>query len=107
MPTGPRLYKQASLRIAIPDVPEEMRPKLREIVSLQSEDRGKGHAKALMHQVCAEADRGNVTLMLTAKPFGEGMTQEQLEKFYGSHGFIRIQDEPPLMARQVHRLLVR
>jgi GNAT superfamily N-acetyltransferase len=104
---GLRTHKRASLRIAEPtSVPDDMRANLREIVSLQSDDHGKGHAKALLHQVCAEADRANVVLMLHVKPFADGMTLEQLEKFYEGHGFARIQDEPLLMARAVQTLHV-
>lgn len=107
MTPGLRTHKRASLRIADPTgIPEDMRDGMREILSLQSEDRGKGHAKALMHQVCAEADRHNIVLLLQPQPFAEGMTQERLEKFYESVGFRRIQERPVLMARQVQAFKV-
>lgn len=99
MQIGPRTHKRASLRIADPTaLPEDMRSQVREIVSLTSEDRGKGHAKALMWQVCAEADRHWITLLLKVEP-GQDTEAEKLEQFYAKLGFKRIQDEPVLMAR--------
>lgn len=104
MTPGPRAHKQARLRIALPTgIPEDMRDRTREIVSLTSEDRGKGHAKALLRKVCTEADVGGIVLMLEAKPFAEGVTQEQLERFYAGLGFERIQDEPAVLMARVPR----
>jgi len=93
MDVGQREYKGASLRIALAEgLPEAMRPMTREIVGVQSMSPHNGHATALMHQTCAEADKWWMTLLLHVKPFSDGMTQEQLEKFYGRFGFVRIQD---------------
>lgn len=104
---GLRTHKRASLRVMeTTSVPEDMRASIREIVSLASDERGNGHATALMHQVCAEADMAGLVLLLEAKPFAEGMTQEQLEKFYERLGFVKIQDEPVLMARQAQALRI-
>lgn len=101
MTPGPRVHKQASLRVVIPQgVPESMRQGMREIVGVTSENPRKGHATALMHTVCAEADHTRMVLMLEAKPFAEGMTQEQLETWYARFGFQKIQETPVLMARQ-------
>ena len=93
MNIGPREYKQASLRIALAEgLPVEMRPMTREIVGVQSKSPHNGHATALMHQTCAEADKWWMTLILHVKPFSDGLTQEQLEKFYSRFGFVKIQD---------------
>src|SRR5678816_4756553 len=102
MTPGLRIHKRATLRIAVPlGLPEEMRHGVREIMSVASENARKGHATALMHEVCAEADRLGFVLMLQVKPFADGMDDEMLRAWYARFGFIKIQDEPVvLMARQ-------
>lgn len=100
MTPGIRLHKQASLRVAIAEGwPVEIQDQVREIVSIQSTNPRKGHATALLHQVCAEADKWWITLLVQVAPFNDGMTLEQLEKWYCRFGFLRIQDDPMLMAR--------
>ena len=93
MNIGLREHKSASLRVAVPEaLPEEMREHVREIVGVKSEERQQGHARALMYEVCTEADGYWITLFLHAKPFADGMTQEQIERWYAKHGFVKIQD---------------
>ena len=95
MEPGLRTHRQASLRIAIAEgLPIEMRPNVREILSVQSSNPRKGDATALMYQVCAEADKWWFTLLVQVLPFDDGMTMEQLQKWYGRFGFLKIQDEP-------------
>jgi len=103
MTPGLRNHKEASLRVAIPDgVPEELREGIREIVALQSESQGKGHATKLMHEVCTEADVYGKVLFLQPQPFDDGMDADKLEQFYKKFGFEKIQDEPVvLMARKL------
>ena len=103
MEIGLRIHKSASLRVAVPEsLPEHMQPHMRELVSVASDERGRGHASALMHRICQEADDACVTLLVQVKAFAEGMTDEQLQRFYSKFGFIVIQTEPVvLMARQV------
>lgn len=102
MTPGLRQHKQATLRIAIPTgLPEHMQPHMREILSVASGRPRSGQATALMYQVCQEADTACKTLLLTVAPFGEGMTAEQLQKWYTKFGFGVIQDEPLMMARQI------
>ncbi len=73
---------------------------VREIVSLQSTDRQKGHATLLMWTVCHEADLAQMVLMLKPEPFSDGMGAKKLKKFYEKFGFCEIQQEPcVLMAR--------
>ena len=101
MTPGLREYKQATLRVAVPlGIPEHMRHGVREIVAVQTTNPRKGHATHLMHDVCAEADRTGFVLMLQVRPFDDGMDDEQLEEWYAKFGFIEIQHEPVLMARQ-------
>lgn len=101
MTPGPRNYKQASLRVAIPEgLPDEYHDGIRELVSVLSEQRGNGDATALMHSVCAEADMARKVLLLLVRPFADGMDEERLCKFYEKHGFQVVQEEPCLMARQ-------
>lgn len=103
MEVGLRQYKQASLRVAIPTaLPEHMQPHMRELLSVKSESQRKGEATALMHKVCQEADDARMTLLIHVVPFDEGLTLEQLQKFYTKFGFEVIQTEPALMmARRV------
>lgn len=104
MTPGPRTHRSASLRIAEPlGLPEDMRADVLEVVSLLSADRGKGHAKALMFQVCTEADRAWKTLFIHVEPDISGLTFDQLTKFYSGLGFVEIQKEPLLMARSPQR----
>jgi hypothetical protein len=101
MTPGLRVHRQASLRVAVAEgLPEDMREQTREILSVQSTNPRKGHATALMHTVCAEADRHWITLLVNVHAFDDGMSDEQLMRWYGKFGFSKIQDEPcVLMAR--------
>jgi len=102
MPTGRRELASASCRIAMAEgLPEHMQAGTREVLDVIASNPRKGHATSLMHKVCKEADRAGITLILTCKQFQDGMTDEQLIKWYGRFGFISIQDEPVIMARQV------
>lgn len=102
MAPGLREFRQASLRLAVPEgLPEEMRPHVREIVSVHSGNARKGQASALLYRVCAEADRASMTLMVQVGAFGaeNALSDEQLEGWYARFGFLRIQAAPLLMAR--------
>lgn len=98
---GLRQHRSASCRIAEPEgVPEDMRSQLREVVGVQADEKRRGHASGLLHHVCAEADRDWLTLLIKVEPYADGMTLDQLERWYGSFGFVRFQTEPcVLMAR--------
>lgn len=102
MTPGVREHKAASLRLVESEaMPEDMRDRIREIVSLKSENPRKGHATTLLWSVCHEADQNKTVLILQPKPFGDGaMDDRKLEGFYNKFGFVRIQDAPVLMARQ-------
>ncbi|MFA7279597.1 MAG: GNAT family N-acetyltransferase [Sterolibacterium sp.] len=102
MTPGLREHKQASLRLAVPTgLPEDMRSGIREVLDVASTNPRKGHATALMHEVCAEADKHGCVLLLTPRAFSEGMSTEQLSKWYARFGFEVVQTEPEtLMARQ-------
>lgn len=104
MTPGLRTHKSASCRIAIAEgLPVAMQDATRELLDVEAADQGNGHASALMHQVTAEADRAWVTLILVARPFQDGMTQQQLERFYGRFGFAVIQADPVIMMRSPER----
>ena len=98
MTPGLREFKGATLRVAVPEsVPEDMRHGLRELLSVHASNPRKGQATALMHEVCAEADRSGFVLMLRPEPFDDGMTLEQLLAWYVRFGFELIQREPCLL----------
>lgn len=100
MTPGLRKLKSASLRVAVPmGLPSEMRPHIRELLDVRATNPRRGHATALLGKVCKEADEEWFTIMVQVKPFADGLTLDQLLKFYGRFDFVKIQDEPCLMAR--------
>ena len=96
---GLRTYKSASCRVVVPDLPEHLQDKVREIASVGASERRRGHATALMHTVTAEADLAQLVLILKVEPT-DGMTDEQLLKFYGKFGFEVIQSEPCILMQR-------
>lgn len=105
---GRRTHKQASVEIIAPlSIPVEMREQVREVYNLQSTNPRKGHATALMHQVCAEADRVAMVLMLlVAQPDDTAIGNEKMIKFYGRFGFKPTKDDaasPVIMIRPPER----
>jgi hypothetical protein len=100
MHAGLRTHRSASLRVAEPEaLPADMRAQVRELVDVRSTNPRKGHASGLMFNVCHEADKAWLTLIVAVRPFAEGMTMAQLQRWYGKHGFVEIQHSPCLMAR--------
>lgn len=102
MKPGLRQHKSAECRISIAyGLPDEMQDQTREILAVKAGNPRKGHATALLHTLCVEADRDWITLIIQVKPFGDGMDEEQLRKFYSKFGFVVFQDFPlaVLMAR--------
>ena len=102
MTPGLRQFRSASLRVAIPTgLPDDMQDGIREIVEVHAGNQRKGEANGLMRRVCDEADADSAVLMLHVKQYDDGMGTDQLQKFYGTHGFVVVQSEPVmLMARQ-------
>lgn len=85
-------------------LPVKMRERTRELVSVHTEAdaQHQGHATALMHEVCREADVAAVTLVLWPRPYGDdiALSRAQLIAWYAREfGFRLLQDDPPLMAR--------
>lgn len=105
MNQGPRTLGGASCQIRISmALPRELRPKTREVAHLHCErdSQNTGEATALMLQVCEEADKDNITLVLWPRPYGDdiALSQAQLIEWYAKRfGFWQIQPDPPLMAR--------
>jgi GNAT superfamily N-acetyltransferase len=100
---GQRTHGNATCRLSYSQaIPAHMRGGIREITSIYVSEsfRGCGDASALMKEVCNEADDNAIVLMLIPKPFDHGLDQLQLIAWYARHGFIQIQDNPILMARQ-------
>lgn len=63
------------------------------ILAVRSEDRGRGHANALMQKIVEYADDNNLTLTLTVRAYGGPrgiLSNKELESFYGKFGFERI-----------------
>jgi len=106
MTPGLRQHKSASCRVAIPTgVPDDMREGMRELIAIESGNPRKGHATGLLRSLCTEADVDNLILLVQVQAYDEGMTTEQLTKWYAGHGFQTLQTEPViLMARPVQRI---
>lgn len=107
MDPGPRTYKKASLRIAIAEgLPADMWETTREIVGVQSENKRGGEATALMWQTIAEADQAWLTLIVHPLKFADGLPDEKLAPWYEKFGFVKIQEEPCLMARSPQKPVI-
>lgn len=108
MTHGLREYRSASLRVAMADVPEGMGEMLRELLSVQSTNPRKGHATALLWEVCNEADKWWITLIVQPRKFADGMPDDKLLPWYSKFGFEQIQTEPvPLMVRSPQRPVIQ
>ena len=105
METGNRTSGHASCRVRQTNaVPASMRAGIREVLSVEvpTEHQGQGHATALMHKVCDEADAAGIVLVLWPQPWGDhiALSRDQLADWYARRfGFQAIQPEPLLMAR--------
>jgi N-acetylglutamate synthase-like GNAT family acetyltransferase len=84
-------------------LPKRLRDSTREItkVCTPADEQGKGHATELMLDVCEEADKAGLVLVLWPRPYGDdvALSATQLESWYAKFGFRRIQSGPVLMAR--------
>lgn len=82
-------------------IPAADRDRVLEITSLRTDrwSRGKGHAGALMREVCEQADQHGMFLMLTPEAFGiEGLATEQLADWYTRRfGFMPLPDSSILI----------
>jgi len=107
MRCGRRELASASVLISISEaVPAHMRGGTREVSELfvPVADRRQHIGTALMNLVCQEADANGITLLLIARPYGEGGPDEdQLTAWYALFGFQILQDSAKgtVMARQV------
>ena len=105
MDIGPRHHGAASARIRLcPGLDPKLQDSTRELCDLSTpqEHQGRGHASALLRDVCREADEAGVMLVLFVDPFGAGLSAGDLAAWYGRHGFAEIQAEPVrMMARQI------
>ena len=83
-----------------PELPAHM-DKVREISRLWTTpgNRKQGYATELLKQVCSEADVMGFVLMLQPKEFGKSEGLKELTKWYERFGFVKIQNNPVLMAR--------
>jgi GNAT superfamily N-acetyltransferase len=99
--TGIRKHGGATLRVSWPQaIPASDRGRVREISAVKSAQRGQGDASALLDDVCQEADRSKVALLLTVEPDKDSsMTETQLMFFYARKGFEVIQSQPCVMVR--------
>lgn len=106
MKPGNRKFGAATCKVGrTVQVPVHMRDSIIEVSAVFTpiEERKQGFATKLMGLVCDEADASGKLLLLHVYPYGEpDMGVGQLEKWYSDKfGFIKIQEEPLLMARAV------
>lgn len=95
---GQRSYMTATCNLIVSTaLPVRMRRAVRELHALNvpEEDRRKGYATQLLHDVCREADEQALTLMLSV----DGEDKARLAAWYSRYGFQPIQATPLLMAR--------
>ncbi len=111
MKYGTREFGEASCKVLKPiALPMHLHNDVREItkVFVPKETRGQKLATKLLEQVCREADKFKMILMIHVHPFDdEPMDIKQLANWYGStFNFNQIQEDPMLMAR-MPAILVR
>jgi GNAT superfamily N-acetyltransferase len=84
-------------------LPKRLRDRTREITKIHTpaKEQGQGHATELLSEVCDEADRAGLTLVLWPRPYGDdiALSHAMLQQWYESFGFRVIQPEPVFMAR--------
>ena len=115
---GYRTDGPANLLLSFPlSVPPHMRSGIRELsqLSVEAGARGKGHASKLLDWVCREADQQRKVLLITPSayrvlsngciddyhnPATGGLDDAALISWYSRRGFVIIQQQPILMARQ-------
>ena len=96
---------QASIKVnpfIHPDASDALSDKLRLLTHLHVEKdyRSQGQATALLKQVIKESSEAGLSLVVEPKAYEEdGLTTEQLIKFYAKHGFVQIQLKPVIMVR--------
>ena len=105
MELGERHHGAASARIRLcPGLGPKLQASTRELCDLRvpQEQQWRGHASALLREVCKEADAAGVMLVLFVDPFDTGLPADNLAAWYGRHGFAEIQAEPvKMMASQI------
>ena len=105
MEPGERHHGAASARIRLcPGLGPKLQASTLELCDLRvpQEQQGRGHASALLREVCKEADAAGVMLVLFVEPFGTGLSADDLVAWYGRHGFAEIQARPVrMMARMI------
>lgn len=102
---GPRQLNGAQCNLMHVDTHAHIARKMRQVMGLTVaiHQRGQGKASALLREVCAEADREGLMLLLEPKPTDATLTVEQAESWYGRFGFQTIQETPiKLMVRTPH-----
>jgi GNAT superfamily N-acetyltransferase len=84
-----------------PDLSDDVCEKLRYLSHLyvEPEYRKQGQASALLEKVIKESTEAGLSLVVEPKPYGDGIDQLSLTKFYAKHGFTQIQREPLIMVR--------
>ena len=82
-----------------PDLSDDVCAKLRYLSHLyvDPEHRKQGQASALLKKVIKESTEAGLSLVVEPKPYGEGIDELSLVKFYAKHGFVQIQKKPLLM----------
>ena len=96
---------QASLKLnpfIHPDASDALSDKLKLLTHLfvEKDYRNQGQATALLKQVIKESSEAGLSLIVEPKAYEEdGLTTEQLIRFYARHGFVQIQKTPVIMVR--------
>jgi len=96
MKTGTRKLGPSTVHVGYTQiVSAHLRGKVRELTAFhtEAEMRGQGYGKALMRDICDEADHERITLMLIADSM-------DLAFWYAGSGFVLLQEGPMVMIRE-------
>lgn len=72
-------------------------------IEVHRDSRGNGYASALLDDVCRDADRENITLMLSVDPDGTGLDEQTLVDWYTRKGFKPLAIDLTSMVREPNK----
>ena len=95
-------YESASAVVCIFTSSTSNGEKIAEVSDVWAGEKRKGHATEVMRKICEMADAMGLTLLLSprSEDLVYGPTQDKLESWYESFGFIMFADNPKSMARK-------
>ena len=95
-------YESASALVCIFTSGTSNGEKTAEVSNVWAGEKQKGHATEVMRKICEMADSMDLTLLLSPRSEDRvyGPSQEKLESWYETFGFIMFADNPKSMVRK-------